>query len=198
MYHDAEIIVYGFNYDTNELNIGFKYFNNYNEIRFTKKDGDLFITQSETYRGNDVLEILGENLSKLYDVFEHYRNFENQYHFDFKSINSNFFVDVSQHGVNIYTRSQLNYSKKDFELKTYSWENEFEYECNSNVVISAFHGKENEVLRRVFVKIKDCPKWSQPILYEIRQKQLEEEQKIETKKQKRLELTRKFFPFLKK
>ena len=66
------------------------------------------------------------------------------------------------------------------------------------MVISAFRGKENEVLRRVFVKIKDCPKWSQTILYEIRQKQLEEEQKIETKKQKRLELTRKFFPFLKK
>lgn len=204
-YDNVGIIVYGFDYDTNELRIGFRYFENYDEIRFTKKDGDLFITQSETYRGNDILAVLGNTLSNLYDVFEQYKNFEKQYNFGFKSINSNFLIDVSQHGVSIYARSQSDSFGKVFELKAYSYKNEYEYDCNSNVVINAFRGKEEEILKRVFVRIKDCPEWSQPVLYEIRQNQLAEEQKIEDekkykemKKQKRLELTRKIFPFLKK
>lgn len=204
-YADVGIIVYGFDYDTNELKIGFSYFDDYDKINFAKKDGDLFITQSETHRGNDVLAVLGDTLSNLYDVFEQYRDFKKQYNFGFKSINSNFLIDVSQYGVNIYARSKVNDFGRDFKLKAYSYKNEYEYDCNSNVVISAFRGQEVEILKRVFVRIEDCPEWSQPVLYEIRQNQLAEEQKIEEekkykemKKQRRLELTRKIFPFLKR
>lgn len=203
-YDDVGIIVYGFDYDTNELRIGFRYFKNYDKLNFTKKNGDLFITQSETYRGNDVLAVLGDTLSKLYDEFEKYRNFEKQYNYGFKSINSNFLIDVSKHGVSIYSRNKDTYSR-DFELNAYSYKSEYEYKCNSNVVLSSFYGKETEVLKRIFVRIEDCPEWSQTILFEIRQNQLAEEQKVEDeikykemKKQKRLELTRKIFPFLKK
>lgn len=94
---------------------------------------------------------------------------------------------------------------KGFELSSYNYKNEWGYDCNSNTVISAFQGKESEIFKRIFVKISDCPNWSQPVLYEVRQNQLAEEQRIEDeqryremKKQKRLELTRKIFPFLKK
>lgn len=203
-YDDVSIMVDGFDYDTNELIIYFRYFIKYDKIKFTKKDGDLFITQSETYRGNDVLAVLGDTLSELYDAFEQYRNFKKQYNYHFKSINSKFLIDVSSHGVSIYSRNKNSFSG-DFKLNAYSYKSEYEYKCNSNVVLSAFRGKETEVLKRIFVRIEDCPEWSQPILFEIRQEQLAEERRIEEqikrreeKKQKRLELKRKIFPFLKK
>lgn len=66
--------------------------------------------------------------------------------------------------------------------------------------MSAIQGKEDEILKRIFIKINDCPKWCQEMLYEFRQNELVEEQKIEIqnmRKQKRLELKKKIFPFLK-
>lgn len=70
-----------------------------------------------------------------------------------------------------------------------------------------FHGldyKKNLHISFKNFRSSDCSEWSQSILYEIRQNQLAEEQKIENElkykemiKQKRLELTRKFFFILK-
>ena len=77
--------------------------------------------------------------------------------------------------------------------------------CNSSIVNEAFKNNEDEIFKRIFVRIEDCPEWSKKMLYEIRKNQLLEEQKIEDeekykemRKQKRLELKRKLFPFLKK
>ena len=82
----------------------------------------------------------------------------------------------------------------EFKLTSYSYNNKYDYDCNSNTVISTIQGKEDELFKRIFVKINDCPKWSQQLLYQIRQKQL----KDELKKEKKLELKRKFFPWIKK
>ena len=94
-------------------------------------------------------------------------------------------------------------NKEDSNLIKYK--DEFDYVCNSNNIINEIEGNENELFKRIFVKINDCPEWMRLELYEIRQKQLKEEQKIEDekkykemKKQKRLELRNKIFPFLKK
>ena len=87
---------------------------------------------------------------------------------------------------------------KELELFAPSYNNSYELVCNSSIVNEIFTGKETEIFKSIFVKISDCPKWSQAMLYEIRNNQLLEEQKIEKQKQKRIELARKIFPFLKK
>lgn len=194
-YYRAHIRVNSFDYNTNELIIRFgyedyKYDINFDKIKFTKKDGDLFVTESETYRANEVLAVLGKELSNLYDEFEKYRDFKEKYMHGLTSINSNFLIDVSQYGVSIYPKN-TNIFSSDFVLKAYSYTNKYKYNCNSNVVLNEFLGKETEVLKRIFVRIEDCPEWSQPILFKIRQKQLAKGEKI-------LKLTRKFLPFLKK
>lgn len=201
-YGAYNIIVEGFEPYTNELEIKFIHKKCY-KFKFTKKDEDLFITQSEINIGNDMLVILKDTLSDLYDLLEQYRNFEKQYNYGFKSINSNFLINVDQYGIRIYSRSQSNPFGRDFELKANCYNNEYEYDCNSKVLINAIRGKETEVLKSVFVRIEDCPEWSQSMLYEIRQNQLAEAQKIEDelkykemRKQKRLELRNKLFPFL--
>lgn len=202
----ADIIIYSFDYDSNELKIGFKYIgDDYDKITFIKKDGDLFITKSKSYYDKKVLAVIGTELSQLYDDLIKYSDYKNDYIFNVRPVNSKFLVDITSSGVSIYTKLPTNIFTKEFNLKFPSYDDEYKYDCNSTILIEAFWGNENEIFKRIFVKIEDCPKWSQETLYEIRQKQLVEEQKIEDKikykemkKQKRLELTRRFFPFLKK
>lgn len=202
----TRVVIYDFDYNNKELRIGFKYLgDDYDEITFIKKDGDLYVSKSESWWGTRVLRAIGTELSELYDQFIKFSDYKIDHNYGVKPVNSNFFVNISPYGVDIYTKSMTNRFMKDFELTFPRHAGDYEYDCNSTTVISAFRGKENEIFKRIFVKIDDCPKWSQAMLYEIRQNQLAKEQKIEDKiknkekkKQKRLELTRKIFPFLRK
>ena len=86
---------------------------------------------------------------------------------------------------------------------------------NSVDVQDIVKNNELEIFKRSFVMIEDCPKWMQKELYEIRKNQIieekrmeeelklkQEEQKLieiekENKKQKKLQLIKKVFPFIK-
>ena len=195
----TSLVIYDFDYHKKELSIGFKYVNDYDKITFCKQNNDLYISKSESCWDKDVFAVLGVELSKLYDELMNFSSRKNEKSHELKAVNSNFLVDISFYGVDIFVKS------KDFKLSSHSYNNTYKCDCNSSVVISAFQGKEKEIFEKIFVKISDCPEWSQPILYEIRQSQLAEEQRVvdeqryrEIKKQKRLELKRKIFPFLKK
>lgn len=210
--NSSSIVVNDFDYDNDELHIWFEYWKVYYTIIFSKKDEDLYVKKDESYSGKDILATLGDSLSKLYDKFIQHTDVKQQQSYSFKPINSNFLVDVSSYGVSIFVRNASNFYTKEFELNSRSYEDGYFYDCNSNTVISSLKGKECEIFKRIFVRIEDCPEWSQPILYEIRQNQLVEEQivveeillrmqkieeKRQQKKEKRLKL-RKLFPFLKK
>lgn len=206
----SRVVIYPFDYDNNQLRIGFNYcagedvFDN-DVIVFEKKDGDLYISKSESCWDKEVFSAIGVELSQFYDELIRYSAYEKEDCYRVNPINSNFVVNISLHMVDICTKSQTNKFMNDFQLTFSCYDNEYKYDCNSTTVISALREKENEIFKKIFVKISDCPKWSQPILYEKRQNQLAEEQKIEDEKkyqemkeEKRLALTRKIFPFLKK
>jgi len=202
-YGDARVIINDFDYDKKEMLITFGCFDSYQNVYFAKNDEKIYITKTKSAKGKEILSTLENELSQLYDEFIKYRDFERQSIYGAKSSNTNFLVDICNFRVSIYAKEELNRYKNVFELSSYSNTNEYDYNCDSNMVIRAFKGKENEILKRIFIKISDCPKWSQSILYEIRQNELIEEQRQEEKqrynerkKQKRLELKRKLFPFL--
>jgi len=202
----TSIVIYDFDYDNKELSIGFNYVgDNYDEITFIKKQGDLYISKSESSWDKDVIAAIGTELSQLYDEFIKFSNYKDEKNYDVKPVNSNFFVDISSYGVDIFTKSITNQFMKEFKLSSHSYDDKYAYHCNSTAIIGSLKGNEDEIFKKIFVKISDCPKWSQETLYEIRQKQLKKEQKIEDeikyeeiKKQRRLELKRKIFPFLNK
>lgn len=182
-YDDSMAYIGGFDYVKNTLKIDFYLFNKFESVYFSKEDNDLYISKSETYHDKEILFLLGDELSYLYDELLKYEDYLIQFHYYFRPVNSNFLANISNYGVSIQT------SMQDFRLSAYNWNNEYTYDCNSNVVLSEYKGNETEVLKRIFVKIEDCPEWSRQQLYEIRQNQLEQ--------QKRLELKRKIFPWLK-
>lgn len=198
---NESIIVYNFNYNENELDIGLKFFSDYKKISFSKQDGDLFITKSQMYGSKDVLAALGDYLSKLYDEFMDYRDFKKQFKFGFNAVNSNFLINVSDGGVSIFVRNNKKRFTNDFELTSCSFSDTYKYDCNSNMVISAFRGNEDEVFKRIFVKISDCPSWSQSILYEFRRQELAKIQNIKDKSSKNesvKKLTKKIFSLFRK
>lgn len=200
------VVIYDFDYDNQELSIGFNYNGyNYRKIFFAKSDGNLYITKSEFFRDKDVLVAIGTELSQLYDEFMKFSAYKRESKFNIRPINSNLFVDISSHSIDIFTEYPIERITKDFKLTFIINSGKYKYDCNSTTIITAIEGKEKEIFKKIFVKIEDCPKWCQEILSEIRRNQLIEEQKIEyeeknkqLRKQKRLELTKKIFPFLEK
>lgn len=113
-------------------------------------------------------------------------------------------VDINDYGVSFYNVLSSDYLK-NFELSSVSYKNQYDYKCNSVSVLTALQGKEDEIFKKIFVRIDDCPEWSRQTLYQIRKEQLEKERKLEEEqlsremqRQKRLELKRKIFPWMNK
>lgn len=208
--NESSSVVYnGFDYERNILHISFKKYrwSSWDDIYFSKEDGDLYVAKSDSLYTNEVFSALSSSLSEMYDELLKYASYKDykKVKDDIKPINSIFSIKISNHGIYLFASDPSNKYAKELELYAPSYKNGYELQCNSAIVNETFCGKETEIFKRIFVKISDCPEWSQTMLYEIRQQQLAEEQKIEDKlrykemkKEKKLALARKIFPFLKK
>ena len=203
-YYRSSIRFDKFDYKKRELKISFDYYNNgvWRNYSFSKSNDDLYISNSSGGYSDEILLVLGNELSKFYDKLMEFSSFNKEFIHDKLLIDTKFIIDtISMYGVDIEYRLP-DYSTI-FHLRKYSYEDKYNYRCNSNNVINAFNGQEVELFKRLFIDIKNCPKWSQNELYEIRKKQLEEEKRIEEeirkkeiRAQKKLALKRKIFPFL--
>ena len=224
-YPKCIILISSLNYEKNELEISFNKkglrLDDYEDIIFSKKDDDLYLKRSESNIGKEILYEAGNILSELYDELLKYKDFFTEREYGIIVQNSIFSVDISDHRVS-FSVGNLEFKLSYGSIIFYDYK--YYYNCNSNTIINAIKGNEDKIFKKVFVKINDCPKWSQSDLYKIKQKQLEEEQKrikkleelekqkqleeqqkaeeerkiAEEKNQKRLTLKRRFFPFLKK
>ena len=168
-----------------------------------KQNEDLYVEKSESIYTYEVFSALCSTLSEMYDELLKYDDYKDSKYtkYDIKPVNSNFSIKIDYCGVCLFVKDYSNKYVKELELFAPSYKDSYEIDCNSNIIAEAITGKETEILKRIFVKIDDCPKWSRDILYSFRQKQLEEERKIE-EKNKRKEMKKqkilKIFPFLKK
>lgn len=188
------VSIYSSDYDTENKQLIIR---SNGRIYFTKQNGELFIVKSESYDANNILAKCGDEISKRYDKFIEDISFYRDYMKNIESSNSTFKISSSEYS--IYISNSLK-NESDFELSAKIFEDKFDYNCNSNDITSICRNNEIELFKRVFVKIEDCPEWMRSKLYEIRQAQLIEEQKIEEKlqkKQRRLEMIKKLNPFRK-
>ena len=174
----SSIIIYGFDYDTDTLRVGFKRWEDYDEIKFKKEDDDFYISESESYYAKEILALLGNTLSHLYDLLLAHKPFKTERAYKVKPVNSNILVDISSYGVKVYIPSSNNRFTNDFELECFSYTNDFKYDCNSNNVINAIKNQEIEFLKHILIDIEDTPEWMHPILKSIREKQLQKPEPI--------------------
>lgn len=180
-----------FDYVNNVLQFEFDFFG-VGIISFRKRaNGDLYISSKKSALFADkILVLLGSELSILYDEFMKYKDFYKQHNYAFHSVNSSFLIDISSDGLWIKTEG--------FNLASYNSFANWECRCNSEMVNSTIRGKEEEISQKIFIRIEDCPLWSQQLLSFLRQEQIKEQQRLEYKSRRKLEFTKKFFPWMKK
>lgn len=165
--------------------------NYWNDIYFTKQNGDLFFLKSEeSNHEDDVFFALSSTLSEAYEELSEYSNYkDNKYSKnDIKAINSNFSIRISSNGVWLFANDLNNKTINEFQLFAPSYKSGYELKCNSNIVSQEFYGKETDIFKRIYVKIDDCPECIRHMLRELREYQLAEEQKIEEEKKFKEEL----------
>ena len=119
-----------------------------------------------------------------------------------RTANSNFEASVSHYGAGVYEYDRLD---QKFKLFSPSYDDEFHIDCNSSMILEAFKNNEDELFKRIYIPISECPTWCQDALRERRRQQILEEDKKaqeemlrEERRQRRKELKEKFLPFLKK
>ena len=210
---EAFCVIHNFDYENNIMNIGFKEYNwdEIYSIYFSKKNGDLYVVKSKGFLyTNEHLVNLGKELSELYDKFLTYKSFDKESR-RIKGINSNFKIRIYNGGVGLYNEIIPN----DFSLYNYIFKNDYSYDCNSYEIVDLIKGSEDKLFDKIYVNIDDCPNWMQEELKQARYEELVNEEKIEKeikekirleelerelkeiKKQKRLALKRKIFPWIK-
>lgn len=169
-------------------------FMDFEEITFSLEDDDIRLLNSDGYNASLVFPSISNTLKDMYDDLEAFSNFKDYQNSSInkEAINTDFNVDISHYGVSLY-KKDFN-DKKYVELSSPSYSDKYKLNANSGKLNKAFDGFEDDIFKNVYIKIEDCPKWSQAMLKEKRQDELKKEEI----KDKVLGLSKKIFPFVKK
>lgn len=205
IYENIYVTLHRFDYNNNYFSISINSIdcnkNRSGEIFIGVNDDDLYLLKSTFRYGEDIFLSVSEYLKPIYCFLLKYKDLLTQKS-SFKNIdNSKLEFCINSYGVKI---AFYQMDKFVFDLIYYINENKYKYiKCNSSKILEVVKGNEDELFKRVFVKIDKCPEWIRPILYENRKYQLDEEKRIEEeklkeekKKQKILNIKKKLFPFL--
>jgi len=158
-----------FNYNNDELHIAhLNKYRGYKETIFSKKDMDLFESKKDgSY--SKLLTKYGNELLKLYKNFLSFKDFHTQHSSSIESVNSKFLVSINAFEINIHTADDI------LTISSSTGFDNYDYKCDSNIIVSLFNSNEDELFKRIFVRISDCPEWCQSALIEIRKKELEKQ-----------------------
>lgn len=169
-----DITIYSFDYEKKQLRIGYQYLlDNYDMVTFSKENGELCVVKSDVFPSyqQELVELIGKDLSILYDKYLQYLDFNMQVVGKINAVNSNLFVRISHNGTSIFVPSDSNVYLNYFNLIFYNW-NKYKYEDNFDKIKEALKGHEDNLFKKLYVRIEDCPEWSREMLYQIRQEQL--------------------------
>jgi len=92
-------------------------------------------------------------------------------------IYSKFLVTINKGKINVFSMYAPSSCFKNFELSIDYINNDYKCSNHNKSIIKILVGKEDILLKKLFIKIDDCPNWSKKNLYLIRKKQLEKEEK---------------------
>ena len=140
-------------------------------VAFTKQDDD-YIFQSKN--NDNILSLIKNDLIVIYDELIKFREFmTNEIYFK-KSVNSSFEFTSYNSCIFINYRNDSELLE-DFDITYYNKNDYYEHESNSKDISNLITGNEDKIFKKIFVNIKDCPKWSRDILYNYRKMQLNNE-----------------------
>ncbi len=141
------------------------------EIYFEKEEDDVVITKSEINNPEIFLLHLGETISNIFDFYQQVEKENKEQKENISTLNSKFCVDITADSVNFYLKSE---QKEVFKSFVYISSLENRLKCNSYFLLSFFKEKEEEILKRIFISIDDCPLWIKTRLLKKEQERLEQ------------------------
>lgn len=186
---NAHLYLYDFNEEEKTLKVHFQIFYDSNDIIFSKRDDELCIVKSKSAYDQEILDLLGPQLSKVFDELAIAAQQKKQNQIGIEIPYSNFKVDITDSAVKLYVLNPNISEQKVFELSSCGDHNDYQYRCSSDAVMNALEGNEQEFLSKIFIPIECCPEWSRDGFYKKRQEELFREKE----KQKKLGLKAKLF-----
>ena len=167
------ILIWDSQFSNGELELSLGDNSGVKHVTFAKDDDELYIKQNETSTSNEkIFMLFGSTIAHVFEEdMLYYKNALSNYTHECESVNSNLYVTIADDGVYISDST----TAKSFELCFSTSKDSYSCESNSYKIVNALSGKGDEIFKKIFVKIEDCPEWSRDYLYEIRQNQLEEE-----------------------
>ena len=171
--NDVSVKIYNFNYKKEALLLEVKLKNiDKNHIVAFTKQNNTFGIQSKDNSFDNVLMPLKNDLKDIYKKFMKFYEFMTEDVYFKKTINSKFEFTVYNSCLFINYRNDLGLLE-NFDITYYNKNNNYEYDTNSNDILAIIKDNEDEIFKKIYVNIKDCPKWSRETLHNIRREQLE-------------------------
>lgn len=188
--------LHGYDYDKEQLHLSIWTKGNSSDSQsyyFRKRNDDLYVSEKTkgAYLYEDLDGEIDEKLSSLIDYYENVRPICEQKSDNIPIINSSLKAYINYYGIDLYIGNCLLSSPFYIEWRTHN--GSIKTNINSSNTNKLIRDNQTELLKKIYVKIKDCPIWTQEILQNIRQDQLIKEEQEEQKKQKRLERKKRFF-----
>ncbi len=138
---------------------------------------------SNHFNFNKLYEILYLDLLFLYDNLFALLKLNDSWNKVISTENSPFSFVASLNGVNIFGE----FDKCNFGISS----QDYKMISDSFLVNEGIEGKEKQFFEKIFVKINECPEWSQSILYTMRANRLSEEQQRNDGLDESLEIAKK-------
>lgn len=191
---DSIIAVHDIDFKEKKIKLSFREYSfmDFEEITFSLEEDDIRVLNTDGHNASLVFTSISNTLKDMYDDLEAFSNFKDYQNSSInkEAINTDFNVDISQYGVSLY-KIDFN-DKKYVEFSSPSYSDKYKLNANSGKLNKAFDGFEDDIFKNIYIKIEDCPKWSQAMLKEKRQDELKKEEI----KDKVLGLAKKLYPFI--
>lgn len=176
----SNLVIYDLDYDNEEMIIEMCFSDKkYGGGNFvvSKNDKGVFLKEDFTKdgKGKDFYLSCFPEINKCYVDFLQHKKYTEKSVIDLKSLNSNFVININSFEVSIHNRGLDDKSK--FMLSWRLDTNKFLYGCNSDWFFDVLENNEDKIFKNIFVNISDCPEWMHDELYDLRRKQMEDEQK---------------------
>lgn len=146
------------------------------EIKFTKKNGKVAILGSPSVLIKDTFTHIEPVLSRYFDDFQKFKLWRESYDYNVETSIPNFFVKFQNYDIRLYYHTSFpkGFSSPFFRLSGHCHKKELRCKSSSEKISDVVSANSTLLFSKVFVKISDCPVWSQEELMKINAKKVEE------------------------
>ena len=182
---DIYCSVHDFDYDTHSIQIHMstRWSSTWDKYEYFKEpDGTIKEKKLEGYHDYKVLGNVSEHILDLINFYLSIEETRKQRRNKIKSVNSDLFIDIDHYNIDVYIDKYGGYYmglNPLFKSTFYTYSDKIEHSYAYSDILDKLTNNEMEFLKKIHVKIDDCPSWIREQLYQKRQAEIVERQRQE-------------------